>query len=227
MKRYLYDSHVSGALVSSQHKKPILAFVVLAVIAAAVIGNQFRASAENSRFIAAGPISAHTSVTRGAVPVPAEELPADASSDAGASVESSPDQPKHLPMATAFYDNATLASEPVTAAPGESHHTGTLATRQKASKPARSHGKPVADPAKKPGSQPVRTEIWKVVRKPVGSTARALTDTLAGVVERPAHRGGRHAATKDGRSSWAPGQPKKLLDGRRGRAGHGLGLIRR
>ena len=46
--------------MSSQHKKPILAFVVLAVMAAAVVGNQFQARADGSRFIAAGPLAAHS-----------------------------------------------------------------------------------------------------------------------------------------------------------------------
>ena len=54
--------------MSSQHKRPIVAFVVLAVLAAALIGNQIRASAEGSSFIAAGPIAAQTARTHGVVP---------------------------------------------------------------------------------------------------------------------------------------------------------------
>lgn len=58
--------------MSSQHKKPILAFVVLAVMAAAVVGNQFQARADGSRFIAAGPLAAHSDAPgRESVPVPA------------------------------------------------------------------------------------------------------------------------------------------------------------
>jgi hypothetical protein len=56
--------------VSNQHKLPILAFVVLACVAAAIIGNQFQANAERSSFIAAGPIAAHSARTQGVIPPP-------------------------------------------------------------------------------------------------------------------------------------------------------------
>jgi hypothetical protein len=64
--------------VSSQHKKPILAFVVLAVMAAAVVGNQFHARADGSRFISAGPLAAHSDAPG------AESVPAPTGNRAGA-----------------------------------------------------------------------------------------------------------------------------------------------
>jgi len=70
-QRHQQDSQFSGDVVSSQHKRPFLAFVVLVVIAAAVVGaNAFRANAERARFIAAGPIAADSSVVHGVIPLP-------------------------------------------------------------------------------------------------------------------------------------------------------------
>lgn len=59
--------------MSTEHKKSFLAFVVLAMIAATVMGTQFRAQARDSRLLGAGPISVGPSVTQGTLPVRAIE----------------------------------------------------------------------------------------------------------------------------------------------------------
>lgn len=53
--------------MSSQHKRPIMAFVVLFVLAAAVIGNGLRAEADRGTFITAGPIAVHPPLVHGQV----------------------------------------------------------------------------------------------------------------------------------------------------------------
>ncbi|HET6699490.1 MAG TPA: hypothetical protein VFG88_10415 [Nocardioidaceae bacterium] len=53
--------------MSREHKRPILAFVVLFMLAAAVVGNGLRAEADRGRFIAAGPIAVHAPPVHGRV----------------------------------------------------------------------------------------------------------------------------------------------------------------
>jgi len=54
--------------VTGQHTKPTLAFIVLAVLAAAVIGSSYRADADADDFAAETSISEHTPTTQSAVP---------------------------------------------------------------------------------------------------------------------------------------------------------------
>ena len=54
--------------MNNQHRKPVLAFIVLAVVAAAVIGNQVRASAERVSVLVAGPVVAHGVRAQGVIP---------------------------------------------------------------------------------------------------------------------------------------------------------------
>lgn len=80
--------------MSNQHKKPILAFVVLAVIAAALVGSQVHARADGSRFVAAGPIAAHTQVQGGVLSLPNahdRDNPADRSEDRAAAPDAASD----------------------------------------------------------------------------------------------------------------------------------------
>ena len=80
--------------MSNQHKKPILAFIVLAVIAAALVGSQVHARADGSRFVAAGPIAAHTQVQGGVHLLPNahdRDNPADRSEDRAAAPDAASD----------------------------------------------------------------------------------------------------------------------------------------
>jgi len=54
--------------VTGQHAKPTLAFIVLVVLAAAVIGSSYRADADNDLFSAEGSVSADSSTRQNAVP---------------------------------------------------------------------------------------------------------------------------------------------------------------
>lgn len=69
-------SHVhiypSGVLVTGQHTKPTLAFIALAVVAAAMIGSQYRAGDGRGTAAAGSPSRSQTSVVNRAEP--AEEL---------------------------------------------------------------------------------------------------------------------------------------------------------
>lgn len=136
--------------MSSQHKKPILAFVVLAVVAAGVIGNQVRASAEGSG-AAAGHISAHTSVRHGATPEPAIERPA---AIWGA----------HGPMT-----EPTPPSRSVTAAGAKSAvHTVRQVIRERHRTPVGAHGRPVHKGSSPRGRAP-RSEGPRVGIRSLGS----------------------------------------------------------
>lgn len=70
--------YFSGALVTREHKKPTLAFIVLVVLAAAVIGSSHRA--DGDAFIAEASISKRAPVTQNAVP--AEQTQSDERDDA-------------------------------------------------------------------------------------------------------------------------------------------------
>jgi hypothetical protein len=62
--------------VSNQHKRPILAFVLLAVVAAVVVGIQLRANAGAMALIEVKPISVHGLSVSGSVPPhPAQRTP--------------------------------------------------------------------------------------------------------------------------------------------------------
>lgn len=66
--------------MTGQHTKPTLAFIVLAVLAAAVIGSSYRADADADDFAAETSISEHTPTTQSAVP--AEQPAGDERDDA-------------------------------------------------------------------------------------------------------------------------------------------------
>lgn len=125
--------------MSNQHKKPILAFVVLAVIAAAMVGSQLRASADSMHLIAAGPISAHTGVTHGAIPLPAAVI----------DDNTSPAFPEHAPAdpVPAAVPSAGPAA-PAAVAHGAPRHPGV-------SVPAKTAPERPADPG---SDQPAATE---------------------------------------------------------------------
>ncbi|HET6628023.1 MAG TPA: hypothetical protein VFG63_16660 [Nocardioidaceae bacterium] len=106
--------------MSNHHKKPTMVFILLVVLAAAVVGNQLRAGAELSRFIAAGPISAHSTGAHGIIAV---EDGAPAVPDAPAAT---PDRNRtdRLPAAAVIYDHATVVSAPAVGAHGAPHQPG-------------------------------------------------------------------------------------------------------
>jgi len=72
--------YFSGALVTREHTKPTLAFIVLAVLAAAVIGSSHRADDDGDAFIAEASISKRSPTTQNAVP--AEQTQVDERDDA-------------------------------------------------------------------------------------------------------------------------------------------------
>ena len=101
--------------MSNQHKKPILAFVVLAVIAAALVGNQVHARADGSRFVASGPIAAHTQVQDGVLALPGagdRDNPADRSEDRSAApADPRTDKPRGPSLATVLTEPVDVTVE--------------------------------------------------------------------------------------------------------------------
>ncbi len=129
--------------MSSHHKKPILAFAVLAVVAAAIIGNQFRANAERSDFIAAGPIAAHSGRAHGAIPAPIGDRSREHPS-ASVLVRSA------TPSAAPEVDDTRALHAPVVVAQGGPRRPGTGAP----SSPDKPSAPPALDAAKPPADKP-------------------------------------------------------------------------
>lgn len=115
MSRPLSITSLGSTLVSNQHKKPILAFVVLAVIAAALVGNQVHARADGSRFVASGPIAAHTQVQDGVLALPGagdRDNPADRSEDRSAApADPRTDKPRGPSLATVLTEPVDVTVE--------------------------------------------------------------------------------------------------------------------
>jgi hypothetical protein len=179
--------------VSSQHKKPILAFVVLAVVAAAMIANQVRASADRSQFIAAGPIAAHSGRTHGVIPVPAgPDAQKHAASVAAAVPADEPvDSQASAPVASAPFE----AVDPQNSADGAD--SPTEKTKHQTEKPKHKAAHKPSRPSAAPGK--VLPEALTDISDAVPDAVRQNRDRLLGLQGR-AH----------GTSS-APGLLEKLL----------------
>lgn len=157
--------------MSSQHKRPFMAFIVLVVLAAALIGNGIRANAEHGRFIAAGVISASTPLVHGTLP----------GSDGGPSV---------LPAAAGLVAAATpsQAAAPEAAA----------APAPRAVHPSRTHAAPRSRVTHH--AHPAPGRVRAVVRGAVGSVVAAPRPGLGhayGRAHAPGQLAGHGRAARD------------------------------
>jgi hypothetical protein len=98
-----------------------MAFVVLAVIAAAVVGNQVHARADYGRLFAAGPLSSGEGLARGVVPVPDNApadgpditpAPSDGSDPLAPGMQGPADRSGELPLAAVVYDGVGIGVSP-------------------------------------------------------------------------------------------------------------------
>lgn len=90
--------------MSSQHNKPFIAFAALALLAAVVLGNQFRSNASGSSHIAAGSVAAHSAVRHAPLPTESAASGSVARWPAGGDHTHVLERTDRLPLAAAFND---------------------------------------------------------------------------------------------------------------------------
>ena len=90
------------------HRKPVVAFAVLLVVAAAVVGIDLRANAVSGRWLASGMLSAGGAVVEGTLAAPGPSVPA----RTGPGRSPTSRNAGEVPLARVILDSVPAASEP-------------------------------------------------------------------------------------------------------------------